>query len=203
MFQIKYPSMKKSKWLLASLALVLSTPSQAEYYFAVDATYMDAKTLFRDGTTNFELAPIRLKFGHRYKEFGWEIQALAPSDDTGEFSGAPGDIDKYELRGGLGALLTVSSENRRYYGGIGFTQILADYSVLTGALAGSSTTESTPFTTINLGAQFEVSKNTRLTLDYTFYHGDINCTFCTGIGPGTTDPDVRLSTFGIGLSFTF
>jgi len=196
------PILNKSKWLLASVALVLSSPSQAEYYFAVDATYMDAKTLFADGTTKFELAPVRFKFGQRFKEFGWEIQALAPSDDTGEFSGTPGDIDKYELRGGLGALLTVSSENRRFYGGIGFTQILADYSVLTGALAGSSTTKSTPFTTLNLGTQFEVSKNTRVTLDYTFYHGDINCSFCTG-GPGTTDPDVRLSTFGIGVSVSF
>jgi len=207
MFQILYPSMQKSKWLLASLALVLSTPSQAEYYFAVDATYMDTVTKFGDGAVKFELAPLRFKFGQRYEEIGWEIHAIAPSDDTGTHVNS-GITNKFELNGGLGVMITASTPNRNFYGGLGFTLIDTDYSVISGGTTLTTTSTSEPFITINFGGQYEFSKNTRITLDYTFYHGSIDCNFCVPnpnlpAGFINSDPDVRLSTIGLGFSYSF
>lgn len=195
---------KNCKWLLTSMALVLATPSHAEDYIAVDATYMDTKTVFGNGATPFELSPVRIKYGRRYEEFGWEFQALAPSDDTGSFAGS-GLTHKYELNGGIGLMITASTPGRGFYGGIGFTQIDSDYSVLVGGIAVAKTGTSVPFLTINFGGQYEFSKNARITLDYTFYHGDIDCNFCTPnpnlpSGYISSDPDVRMSTFGWDLA---
>ncbi len=199
-------SLDSLKWLLISTLLTTATPAFSEYYFGVDATYMDTKTLFGDGTVNFELNPVRIKFGHRYQEFGWEIQALTPSDDTGLFPGL-NTPDKFELRGGLGILFTVSTPGRGFYGGIGFTQIVSDYTAfLNGTFV--NTTDTGPFTTVNLGAQYPITKNLRVNFDYTFYHGEIDCPYCVP-GPSLpagvvgTDPDVRLSTFGLGLNYSF
>jgi hypothetical protein len=158
------------------------------------------KTFFANATTRFELAPARIRFGYRAEEFGWEIQALTPSEDDGPFTG--GGFDRYELRGGLGAMFTLSTPDRSFYGGFGFTQILSDYSVLVGGQPAISTTTSAPFTTVNFGARYAFNKNTRITFDYTFYHGDIHCNFCTPspnlpAGYVSTDPDVRLSTYGL------
>lgn len=198
-------SINTLRWLMATAALGTATPSFAEYYVGVDATYINAKTLFNNGSTKFELAPARIKFGRRYEEFGWEIQGLTPSDDTGEFTG--GGIDEYKLRGGIGVLMTVSTPGRGFYGGIGFTQIVSDYGVLVNGQTVVSSTSSTPFTTINLGGQYQITKNTHITMDYTFYHGQIDCNFCTNTnlpaGFSPSEPDVRLSTFGIGLSYSF
>jgi hypothetical protein len=200
------PLLVACKWLITSTALASSTPVFSEYYMAVDATYMEAKTIFGNGTTRFELAPARIKFGQRFEEFGWEIQALTPSDDTDPFPG--GSAHQYELRHGIGIQLTASTPGRGFYGGIGFTQIRSDYSILVNGLPIASTTTDTPFTTINLGAQYEFSKNARITFDYTFYHGDIDCTFCVP-NPNlpanfiNSNPDVRLSTFALGLSYSF
>jgi len=192
---------KLTTFTLSTLLTMVASPVFAEYYVAADAVYMNIKTVYANGTTPFELNTARIKFGQRFKEFGWELHTIIPADDTGVFSGN-GDIDKYEIRGGLGFMLTASSKDRRYYGGIGFTQILSDYSVTTGAIAGTSTSNSTPFFTLNLGGQLEVSKNTRITLDYTFYHGDIDCNFCVAL-PNGTDPDVRINTIGVGFSHSF
>jgi len=199
-------SINTLKWLLASIAMGAAAPSYSEYYIGLDATYINAKTIFSNGSAKFELAPARIKFGRRYEEFGWEIQGLAPSDDTGEFTGN-GSINEYKLRGGIGVLMTVSTPNRNFFGGIGFTQIISDYGVLVNGQTVVSSTTSTPFTTLNLGGQFHITKNTHITMDYTFYHGQIDCNFCTDpalpAGYVVTDPDVRLSTFGIGLSYSF
>ncbi len=201
------PLLRASKWLVISTALTLSTPAFSEYYMAVDATYIDASTVFGNGTTEFELSPVRIKFGHRYKEFGWEFQALTPADDTGTF---PGSVNphQYDLLHGFGIQLTVSTPGRGFYGGIGFTQIRSDYSVLVGGQPAVTTTTDTPFTTLNLGAQYEFSKNARITFDYTFYHGDIDCNFCISnpnLPANTTNsnPDVRLSAVALGLSYSF
>ena len=193
---------KSIQWLIATTALISAAPAHSEYYLGVDATHMTNKTIYRDGSTKFTLNPVRIKFGQRFEEFGWEIQGLTPSDDTGEFTG--GGTDRFELRTGLGILFTVSTPGRGFYGGIGFTQILADYSELNaqGAVVASST-HTNPFTTVNFGGQYEVAKNMRISLDYTFYHGQIDCTFCAATTTATSDPDVRLSTFGLGVNYTF
>lgn len=146
------------KWLLASVAMGAAAPSYSEYYISLDATYMNTKTIYANGSTKFELAPARIKFGRRYEEFGWEIQGLAPTDDTGEFTGNVGGIEEYKLRGGLGVLLTVSTPGRGFYGGIGFTQMISDYALLQNGQTVLSTTNTRPFTTVNLGGQFEFAK---------------------------------------------
>lgn len=186
---------------LSALMVLSASPASAEYYIAADAVYMDIKTIYANGTSPFELNTARIKFGQRFEEFGWEFHTIIPADDTGVFSGN-GDIDKYKIRGALGLMLTASSKDRRYYGGIGFTQILSDYSVTTGTIAGTSTTNATPFFTVNFGGQIEINKNSRITLDYTFYHGDIDCNFCITT-PNGTDPDVRIHTLGAGFSYAF
>lgn len=199
---------KSFHYIVASAALVIATPpAYSEYYMGLDATYMNTKIVYGNASASLTLNPARIKFGQRFKEFGWEIQGLTPSDDTGGISG--GGFNTYKLRAGIGLLLTVSTPGRGFYGGIGFTQILADTSYLDnlGTLI-SSSTHSYPFTTVNFGGQYEVSKNARISLDYTFYHGQIDCNFCVNSPslPANTfnsDPDVRLSTIGLGFNYSF
>lgn len=187
--------------VLISSSILLATPATAEYYVAADVTYMDIKTKFANGTTPFEMNPVRLKFGQRLEEFGWEIHVLGPADDTGIFN-TTGDTDEYEINYGMGVLWTVSSSDRMFYGGLGLTVIDTDYSVIAGLLSGASTSDTAPFFTLNLGVQYEFSKNTRLTADYTLYHGDISCNFCVQI-PGGVDPDVTINSVGVGISHSF
>lgn len=200
--------LKSLQYILASAVLVIATPpAYSEYYMGLDATYMDSKIVFGNGSTSLTLNPARLKFGRRYEEFGWEIQGLTPSDDRGNFTA--GGSNGYKLRAGLGILFTVSTPGRGFYGGIGFTQILSDISAYDslGTFI-SSSTHSYPFTTVNFGGQYEVAKNARISIDYTFYHGQIDCNFCSpsqNLPANTTssDPDVRLSTIGLGFNYSF
>ncbi|NOY66904.1 MAG: porin family protein [Gammaproteobacteria bacterium] len=188
-------------FVLSAIMVFGTAPVAAEYYVSADAVYMDIKTVYANGASPFEIGTARIKFGRRFEEFGWEFQAILPAEDTGVFS-RNGDIDKFEIRGAIGLMLTASSKDRRYYGGIGFTQIISDYTVTTGAIAGASSTNTTPFLTLNFGGQIKINKNARLTLDYTFYYGDIDCDFCITI-PNGTEPDVRINSIGAGFSYAF
>jgi len=187
------------KFITSCLLLTLATQIHAEDYVAVDAMYMDTRIAFANGTDDFNLTPLRIKYGRRYKEFGWEVHILTPSDDTTTFSGAP-IVDDYELNYGVGLLMTVSTLNRRWYGGIGFTWIDTDY---TDRSVPATTGTSYPFTTINIGGQFHINDRTRFTIDYTHYLGQIDCNFCTATGPNPSDPNVQISSIAAGISYTF
>jgi hypothetical protein len=190
---------------LLSFSLLNLTTANAEYYIAADASYMKSRAQFYDGSTRFTLNTGRLRFGQRLESFGWEIHAIAPASDTGTFSN--GDVDELEIRGGLGILWTAASEDRRFYGGIGITQVFTDYKVIAGSLAGSSSESDSTFVTITLGAQYPISKQARISVDYSYYLGDFDCTFCTvpvGLSASDVDdPEIHLSTLSIGFNYSF
>jgi len=196
-----------SKTLIAALSMCLIAPVSAEHYIALDAALIDGSIRFGDGTTRLDLNTARLRFGKRYQEYGWEIQVLGSADDIGPFSGGPGLANGYDITGGIGIQLTASDKNRNFYGGIGLMQLSAEVSAIVSGSVVAASKRNSPFFTFTAGAQYEFSKGLRASIDYTFYHGNIDCNFCSPapLQPGQTssEPDVRLSTFNIGLNYSF
>lgn len=183
--------------LIFSLLLSISGNLQAEDYVAVDALYMDTRIAFGNGTLEVDLTPIRLKYGRRYKEFGWEVHVLTPADDSGISTTTSLRYD-YEINHGIGLLMTVSTPNRHWYGGLGFTFI--DSTI---TRPSDESRNNNFFSTINIGGQFNLTEQARITLDYTHYLGQIDCNFCISTGPNPSEPDVQISSIAAGFSYTF
>lgn len=198
----KISQQKKVGLVLGLVFSINSLPVSAEYYFGVDASKIYERTVYESGTTKINMDSARIKFGRRYQEFGWELQVLAPTDGTGYYNGGA-ILDKLDIKGGFGVHFTAASPGRGLYGSIGITQMYTEYQELTGSNVGIVDKDNELYFTYTFGGQYKFNKNLGVTLEYTFYHGSYRCSTCIPTGPNPADPEIRLSTINLGMSFSF
>jgi len=192
--------MKVKNILLVAVVTASTLAGQAyagDWYTGLDATNLSYDVKFSNSNETYDLNPLRFKVGYIGDSgFGAELQLLGSGEgSTIDGGGSPFQTES-KTSWGLSGIWSSTNEKHGLYGSLGILSLDTTYTDQTTTTR--SDTDSVMLTSLGLGYYVHVSDNLKLTIDYTTMSGDAAySTF------STTDVDVKMSGFGLGVSYVF
>lgn len=187
-----------SKTMAASLAVIMlgfSSTASAEYFIGADATSLKANIDWTGIVQKYDLTPVRVRLGYQGELFGFEVHAYSNVDDTSTDNGF---TDKLELETSYGAYLRM--QEKWVYARVGVTWFDTYYTAYD---LGVTDRDVIAMLTFALGFDIPLTKNLAVNLDYTYADGRARYPNITSLGPGLTDPTLRIQGPALGLTLKF
>jgi len=186
---------KTIKTGLAVMLLGASGMASAEYFIGADASSLGAKIDWTGIVQNYDLTPVRVRLGYQGEFFGFEVHVYSNVDDTSTDNGF---TDKLELETSYGAYLRM--QEKWVYARLGVTWFDTYYTAYD---LGVTDRDVIAMPTFALGFDIPLGKNFAVNLDYTYADGRARYPNITTLGPGYTDPTMRIQGPGLGLTLKF
>jgi hypothetical protein len=192
--------MKIKNILVAAVVTASTLAGQAyagDWYAGLDATNLSYNVKFSNSNETYDLNPLRFKAGYISDSgFGAELQLLGSGEDsTLDGGGSPFQTES-KTSWGFSGIWSSTNEKHGLYGSLGILSLATTYTDQTTTT--DSDTDDVLLTSLGLGYYVHVSENLKLTIDYTTMSGDAAYnTF------SATDVDVKMSGFGLGVSYVF